>query len=142
MAESLYPLPLVSSPSNPLDGDPSWHGWKAAALLPDWTHAAAPPEPDAPQGEYAPSGQAARLALGESEPVGPGNDAHHVSFANPHGDSRFALVGSFLDAHLRSPHGGIRARQFRLQLRDFQNRDDLPLLHVSSIVDVKLLDIT
>jgi putative protease len=52
MAQPLVSLPLLPT-ADPPEADPTWHGWKAASDLADWTSAAAPPEPLAPQGEYS-----------------------------------------------------------------------------------------
>jgi putative protease len=58
MAEPLLSLPLVSTEATADDAAPTWHGWTAARPVKRWAGpetAAAPPEPDLPQGEYNPT---------------------------------------------------------------------------------------
>src|SRR5262245_44361944 len=88
MTRSTLSLPLLTADAPEA---PSWHGLTAAGPL---AGARAAPEPDAPQGEYAPA------TFGASVPLAPATAGHPVELLAPAGgpDAAFAAFHFGADA--------------------------------------------
>ena len=96
MPKDLLSLPLVpTSPADAAAAAPDWHGFSAVGPVGD--SAAAPPEPDAPQGEYGAGPAHAPSSLATPTEAAP---AHVVELLAPAGgpDAAFAAFHYGADA--------------------------------------------